>query len=520
MLPDVTNTLSWLEQHPQLLTGIGRGIERESLRVQADGSLSAQDHPSSLGSALTHDWIITDFAEALLEFVTPVDRDISHLMIFLRDLHRFTARNIGEERLWPFSIPGQITDQEQIVLAKYGQSNLGQMKHIYRQGLKHRYGSMMQVIAGIHYNFSLSEQFWQGWALRQESGRPLAEVISDGYLRLIRNYYRYGWIIPYLFGASPAINGSFLPGSAALDEMESDGKGSYWFPYATSLRLSDLGYTNKSQGSLAISFNSLPDYLQGLKQAMQTPCADYQRLGLYAEDGSRIQLNTNLLQIENELYAPIRPKRVIRSGEVPSDALSRGGIEYIEVRSLDINPFSATGISEEQVRFLDLFLIWCLSADSPDLSAQQLACTKQNWNRVVMEGRKPGLRLQADCGQTSFSLQEAGQGMFADLARIAKVLDGDEQGAYQLSCQQLSKLVGDPQQTYSARILTSIREQGFVPTGVNLAEHYRQDLIQEPLALLSEQVFAEKAAASLAAQQKIEADNRLSFEEYLTAREG
>ncbi|MBT0729769.1 glutamate--cysteine ligase [Rosenbergiella nectarea] len=520
VLPDVTNALRWLQQQPQLLTGIGRGIERESLRVRADGSLSEQGHPIALGSALTHDWIITDFAESLMEFVTPVDRDIPHLLTFLRDLHRHVAKNIGDERLWPFSIPGTITDTETIALAEYGSSNLGRMKHIYRQGLKHRYGSLMQVISGIHYNFSLPTAFWEARALADNDTRPVQEIASDGYLRLIRNYYRFGWIIPYLFGASPAVCESFLGDNPVSKTMESDGQGARWFPYATSLRLSDLGYTNKSQSGLEISFNSLEEYVAGLKRAIATPSDAYEKMGLFDAQQRRIQLNTNVLQIENELYAPIRPKRVIRRGEAPSDALKRGGIEYIEVRSLDINPFSATGISEEQVRFLDLFLIWCALIDSPEMDQAQLSFVKGNWNTVILEGRRPGLKLKAECGQQDFSLQEAGAALFDGLALIAKNLDQGEDTAYQTTCQTLRGMITDPESTYSGKILSVIKQEGFIGSGITLAENYRQALRQEPLEILNADIFAEKAAESITEQQNIEASDTLSFEEYLASRKG
>lgn len=357
MIPDVSQALSWLEAHPDALNGIGRGIERETLRVRPDGYLATTAHPTSLGAALTHKWITTDFAEALLEFITPVDRDIDRLLAFLRDIHRHTARELGEERMWPMSMPCRVERDGDIELAQYGSSNIGQMKTLYRQGLKNRYGALMQVISGVHYNFSLPLSFWQAWAgvNDAESGK---EAISAGYLRLIRNYYRFGWVIPYLFGASPAICSSFLQGKESKLPFEHGDNGMLSLPYATSLRLSDLGYTNKSQSSLGIAFNNLPDYISGLKAAIKTPSEEFAAMGVKDKNGDWLQLNTNVLQIENELYAPIRPKRVTRSGEAPSDALQRGGIEYIEVRSLDINPFSPIGVDADQVRFLDLFLIW------------------------------------------------------------------------------------------------------------------------------------------------------------------
>lgn len=165
----------------------------------------------TLGSALTHKWITTDFAEALLEFITPVDGDIEHMLTFMRDLHRYTARNMGDERMWPLSMPCYIAEGQDIELAQYGTSNTGRFKTLYREGLKNRYGALMQTISGVHYNFSLPMAFWQA-KCGDISGADAKEKISAGYFRVIRNYYRFGWVIPYLFGASPAICSSFLQG--------------------------------------------------------------------------------------------------------------------------------------------------------------------------------------------------------------------------------------------------------------------------------------------------------------------
>ncbi|MCW1873903.1 glutamate--cysteine ligase [Erwinia sp. INIA-01] len=515
MIPDVSQALAWLEAHPGALKGIGRGIERETLRVRPDGHLATTRHPSSLGSTLTHKWITTDFAEALLEFITPVDQDIDHLLAFLRDIHRHTSRELGEERMWPMSMPCIIEPGQDIELAQYGSSNIGRMKTLYRQGLKNRYGALMQVISGVHYNFSLPLSFWQAWAGVEdaESGK---DAISDGYLRLIRNYYRFGWIIPYLFGASPAICSSFLQGKESNLPFDRSEQGMLSLPYATSLRLSDLGYTNKSQSNLGITFNDLPGYIKALKAAIKTPSAEFAAMGVKDANGDWLQLNTNVLQIENELYAPIRPKRVTRSGEAPSDALLRGGIEYIEVRSLDINPFSAIGVDANQVRFLDLFLIWCTLAEAPDMNSDELLCTRKNWNRVILEGRKPGQTIGMGCGDTEQPLVDVGKALFRDLQRVAETLDGQNgENHYQQVCERLVASFDDPDLTYSARFLQSLKENGIAGTGLALAEQYHQQLNEEPLEVLSTEQFAEEARRSQVSQQQIEESDTLSLEEFL-----
>ena len=484
MIPDVSQALAWLEKHPQALKGIQRGLERETLRVNADGTLATTGHPEALGSALTHKWITTDFAEALLEFITPVDGDIEHMLTFMRDLHRYTARNMGDERMWPLSMPCYIAEGQDIELAQYGTSNTGRFKTLYREGLKNRYGALMQTI-------------------------------SAGYFRVIRNYYRFGWVIPYLFGASPAICSSFLQGKPTSLPFEKTECGMYYLPYATSLRLSDLGYTNKSQSNLGITFNDLYEYVAGLKQAIKTPSEEYAKIGI-EKDGKRLQINSNVLQIENELYAPIRPKRVTRSGESPSDALLRGGIEYIEVRSLDINPFSPIGVDEQQVRFLDLFMVWCALADAPEMSSSELACTRVNWNRVILEGRKPGLTLGIGCETAQFPLPQVGKDLFRDLKRVAQTLDSINGGeAYQKVCDELVACFDNPDLTFSARILRSMIDTGIGGTGKAFAEAYRNLLREEPLEILREEDFVAEREASERRQQEMEAADTEPFAVWL-----
>ncbi|WP_410016315.1 glutamate--cysteine ligase [Sodalis sp. C49] len=514
MIPDVSEALSWLEANPHALEGIRRGVERETLRITANGRLAQTPHPESLGAALTHKWITTDFAEALLEFITPVDEDIDHLLAFLRDIHRHVARNLGEERMWPMSMPCFIDHSQPIELAQYGSSNIGCFKTLYREGLKNRYGALMQIISGVHYNFSLPLAFWQArlGVTDELSGKA---AISDGYLRLIRNYYRFGWIIPYLFGASPAVCSSFLDGRETDLPFERSTSGMIYLPFATSLRLSDLGYTNKSQSQLGITFNRIDEYIAALKRAIKTPSADYQRIGL-EKNGKRLQINTNVLQIENELYAPVRPKRVTQKGESPSDALERGGIEYIEVRSLDINPFSPIGIDEQQARFLDLFLIWCTLAEAPEMSAEEVLCTRTNWNKVILEGRKPGLTLGVDCGSQQEPLAEIGKALFRDLRRVAVILDGNNHNYhYRQACDNLVAGFDDPALTFSARILAAMKEHGIGGLGLILANNYRQTLCDEPLEILNEELLAKEQARSWQRQREIEAGDSVSFEQFV-----
>ena len=348
--------------------GIRRGLERESLRITPEGRLSQREHPNVLGAALTHPNITTDYAESLMEFITPVSDSMETMLAQLADIHRYSAQHLCDERLWPMSMPCFINDEETIRLAQYGTSNIGRMKNLYRQGLHHRYGSLMQVISGVHFNFSMPDSFWSEWQELRGVRCQCKRFISDGYMALIRNVYRYGWLIPYLFGASPAICSSFLQGRQTGLPFEKLGRGTLYLPYATSLRLSDLGYTNKAQSSLGINHDNLDSYLISVRRALRTRSEEFAALGVKV-NGEYRQLNDNILQLENELYAPIRPKRTPRAGERTLSALEHRGIEYIELRTLDINQFTPLGVDIQQLRFLDLFLVWCLLKPSPLLLA-------------------------------------------------------------------------------------------------------------------------------------------------------
>ncbi|MGF1703340.1 glutamate--cysteine ligase [Photobacterium makurazakiensis] len=512
---DFSQRLQQIAANSDALTQIGRGLEREALRITPQGGLSAEPHPADLGSALTNKWVTTDFAESLLEFITPVSQDVDHLLDQLADIHQFTYSTLGQENLWPMSMPCFVGNENDIHLAQYGDSNTGKMKTLYREGLKHRYGSVMQIISGVHFNFSFPEAFWDQLFGEQEVDAR-QNSISDAYFGLIRNYYRFGWLIPYLFGASPALCGSFLNKSSSSMNFEKVGAGTYYLPNATALRLSDLGYTNNEQSSLKIGFNNLDQYLDGLKSAIRTPSTEFAKIGVKV-DGEYRQLNANVLQIENELYAPIRPKRVANNGEKPSEALSRAGVEYIEVRSLDVNPFSPVGITSDQVRFLDLFLTWAVLSPSNLMDDAELECWRDNWNRVVIDGRNPELELKIGCNGERLTVKQWGTQVFAELAQVAEAMDtaaGNTE--YQQTLERLQTWIEDPSLTLSAQLLEQIKAQdGIGGVGLSLAQAHSNELNMRDYQFYNQQVMEEEAKASVVKQQKIEQADSQSFDVFL-----
>lgn len=507
--------LQWVAQDPDSFKRIGRGLERETLRITPQGKISQKPHPIALGSALTNKWITTDFSESLLEFITPVSFDVATLLGQLTDIHKFAQSQLDGETLWPFSMPCPIDKDTDIPLAQYGCSNVGRMKTLYREGLKRRYGSMMQVISGVHFNFSFPEAFWTQ-LFGDVQGEERQEKISDAYFGLIRNYYRFGWLIPFLFGASPALCREFLQDKTAPLPFETLGADTLYLPQATSLRLSDLGYTNQAQNAFRIGFNGLSEYLDGLETAMQTPSQAFADIGVKV-DGEFRQLNSNVLQIENELYAPIRAKRVTQSGEKPSCALKRAGVEYIEVRSLDINPLSPIGISEDQVRFLDLFLVWATLSDSAPMTDCELDCWRQNWKKVVVSGRDLDLMLTIGCQGEQLTLREWALRVFDELAQVAEMMDtAHGNHAYQATCERLREWVETPSRSLSGQIWQKMIEAGeMFDLGQRLSQQHQAELVKSEYQYFFPEQFEIERDRSLHAQVELEAQDRISFEAYL-----
>jgi len=506
-----------------LLTKIHRGLEKEGLRVDsASGMLAQTPHPKAIGSALTHPSITTDYSESLLEFITPVSDRIETSLEQLSAIHRFTSSQLGDELIWGASMPCIVSGDSGIPIANYGSSNVGVMKRVYRNGLGVRYGRMMQAIAGIHYNFSMPDAFWQqGW---EQAGKPgtLQDYQNDGYLGLIRNFSERVWLLIYLLGASPAVCASFLAGRKDHPLVPFDETGtSLHLPYATSLRMGDLGYNSSAQSSLQVCYNQLDTYIQTLHQAIVTPHPAYSHFKV-TDDGEMAQLNDSLLQIENEFYSPIRPKRVTRSGEAPLVALQRAGIEYIEVRCLDINPFLPLGIDAETIRLVDTFLLDALLSESPQCGPEDMARNKENIRRVVESGRDPQLKLLTRKGERS--LKEVAGALLDQMAQTASLLDDahrqqgrNSEEAYSAALGMARTRIADPELTPSGRILREMRDDNmaFWQLALKYSRQWQQGFREDRLCDAAIAEFETASQLSLHRLATLEADNSESFETYL-----
>ena len=506
-------------EETQLLRGIQRGYEREGLRVDASGKLALTPHPSSLGSKLTHSWITTDYSESLLEYITPPSVDPAFPLQFLRDIHRFSAAKLNNltepELMWAGSMPCILSKDADIPLANYGTSNSAKMKYVYREGLGLRYGRHMQTIAGAHYNWSLPQAFWEHLYAFERSKLNLQDFISVRYFGLIRNFLRFGWLVPYLFGASPAICESFLQGRKV--DLETLVPGTFFGPYATSLRMSDMGYQNKAQEKLHVSFNSLLEYTSALEAAIRTPDPYYAELGVKHADGHWQQLSANLLQVENEFYAGIRPKRIGKQGERPAKALQKYGVEYVEMRLFDLNPMVDIGILPEQSTFADVLLLMCLFRDSPPISAREQAENDDNKRRIVNRGRQPDLHLLVHNREQPF--RPIAHALFDDMAPFAEMLDAAYGGDnYAKTMATLRQRVDNPDLTPSAQVLAAAREAGgYFKYAKQMSEQHHARLLAEPLDAAATARFEASVVDSLAEQKALEAADTVSFEDYVAA---
>jgi glutamate--cysteine ligase len=479
---------------PSRLQGIRRGIEKESLRATPGGSLALTPHPAALGSALTHPNITTDYSESQLELITGVHASVEQCLEELTQIHQFTLRALGDETLWVSSMPCNLPADETIPIGRYGPSNVGRAKSVYRIGLAHRYGRRMQTISGIHYNWSMPG-------------------ISDAqYFGLIRNFRRHAFLLLYLFGASPAACSSFVTGRQ--HELQSLTPHTVYMPHGTTLRMGRLGYQSDAQASLAVSYNSLEGYAASLHEALTRPYPPYESIGIVNPGGEYNQLATSLLQIENEFYGTIRPKRVIRPGERPLHALRERGVEYVEVRLMDLDPFVPIGIKAQTIRFLDVFLLHCLLQASPPDTPQEIAALGRNQHRTAAYGREPGLKLERDGREVE--LTQWGAEIVEACVPIAAQLDAVHRTSdYGDALRAARSLLAEPDMLPSARVLASLardHDNSFTAFGRAQSEQAKAKLLKLPYAGGLHSRMEALARQSVADQAAVETADTLPFE--------
>ena len=538
--PDVEERLASLTREcgAQVLSGRRVGLEKESLRVGRDGQIAASDHPVALGSALCNGTVTTDFSESLLEMVTPPCASAREAVEYLTDVHRFILPRLADdEHLWNASMPCILRGAESIRIGDYGSSNNGLMKHAYRRGLALRYGKRMQAIAGVHFNFSLPEDCWDRWLHLHTHVRPAGTPLPGlpagqgspcgaeqqewgastcGYFHMTRNLLRIGWLVPYLFGASPAICRSFLQSDADVD-LDTYHKTTRFAPHGTSLRMGDIGYQYRQDGAidLSVRHDDFHSYLEDLRSHITSEHPPYQRLGLFDTDGNRHQLNARRLQIENEYYSSVRPKQIPEAGEMPFLALQRRGIRYLELRSIDIAMDAPAGVHLEQIAMLEMLMLFAWLADSPALGQDEIVLCGRNMRASAQSGREPGLQLERPAG--NIGVREWGLAIIEALAPLADWLDVEEgTGLYRRALGIQRDKLNDASLTPSAKQMRQIRKHGSFLDAVLVASraHHRA-LLADPLDAVKERKFQAEVEKSLACQQRMESETTGTLDEFL-----
>ena len=498
----------------EILKGGKKGLEKESLRIDTNGSLAQTQHPQEWGAPLTHPYITTDYSEALPELITPAFSDVRETINFLEQTHCFLYQHLSsEELLWAASMPCAVSDDTSIPIARYGTSNHGKMKHIYRVGLDWRYGRKMQAIAGVHFNYSLPPKLWPIYQELEKIKASEQKFINASYFSLIRNFKRLGWVVPFLFGSSPAVCKSFLAGRTTRFKQHQHS--TYYLPHATSLRMSDIGYKNKNQSALVVSYDSLNDYCASLETALLTPYPEYEAIGLYNEN-TRIQLSTSILQIENEYYSFIRPKRTGQLGERSSTSLKSRGVEYVEIRALDLNCLSSTGVDVEQLYFLEAFLIFCLLEESPFLTHSELGEIEYNELTVALRGHEPHLELVEHSQRRpikSWSLE-----ICERMLPICEALDANSaERNYSAALKRQVHAIQFPETLPAAQILNELltTQQPFQTYAMNLSNKYAEQFRSSPPSKDFSRDFSRLAKASHADQEKLERRKEGGLKEYI-----
>lgn len=474
----------------KLLGGLW-GLEKEAHRVLQTGELALTDHPEAFGNKLHHPTITVDFAESQLELVTPPHPSIRDVYNELHAIYDEAEQAIGEERLWPLSMPPILPEEERIPIARFDRSEQGRLQEIYRKSLALRYGIKMQMISGLHYNYSFSpaliDALFERWGDERGGGKDRRTFTDAIYFKFARNFLRYRWLLIYLFGASPAADPTYH--SVICDELRWIGK---CFPdccdaihhyekYAVSLRVSRFGYSERAGITSRVSYNDMAGYVRDLETLLTTTNPRYEQIGLY-QNGEQVQLNTNLLQTESEFYSSIRLKRRPAPGESTLEAIKNRGIDYAEIRLLDLNPYERVGIGYDAMHFLHLFMLYCLLEDSPPFTDEEYERTQDNHHLVSLYGRKPELRLYSYKREGKIRLTDWAENVFKQLEQLAAVMsEADGNAIWKEAVAAEWAKVCDPDLLPAAKMMREMAENGETPTEFGLrmiARHYGQSEVE------------------------------------------
>lgn len=412
------------------------GLEREMLRVDSFGNLSFKSHPEVFGDKAKNPYITTDFSESQIEVITPTLGSVEEVYNFTRALYDIVTPEIGDELLWPQSMPCIIPEGGKIPVADYGEA--GKAAKEYREMLLEKYGARKQLISGIHFNFSFKDEFIQKLYDNSNQEISFKEYKNNIYLKLTRNYLRYRWLIIYLFGAAAVVDVSYT--TECSNKFKHISKRGRTNSSVISYRNGNCGYKNNVD--LFPSYNSVDEYIESLNN--------------YISD--------KLITSHKELYSQVRLKPKNPNNFIES--LKEDGIQYLEYRTFDVNPFEKGGISLVDLKFMQLFNIYLLVKEESDYPKWQEEAL-ENQHIIARYGKINASlkRYGTEVLKTDFALD-----LLKDMKEVCVYLDLENEEVIQTMIDRVTHV----ENTYAYKITQKVKDEGFINAFTNLANEYKQ----------------------------------------------
>ena len=432
------NTFKALFTSDEILRG-NFGVEREGLRVGVKGELSKNKHPKVFGNKIMNPYITTDFSESQLELITPVFNTSKEVYDFLNALYDIVALEIGDEYIWPESMPCIIPEDREIPIATFCKCKQGEEARAYREELLRKYGGKIQLISGIHYNFSLDDDVLNKLYENSSKKEDFKTFKDSLYLKIVRNYLRYRWFLIYLLGSTGVVHSSYK--GECLKKLDNISQGAYSCECIVSYRNSDCGYGNRV--TLFADYTSTREYVNSVKRF----------------------INDGLIQSPKEFYSSVRPK-----GKNPNkilESLLDEGIQYLEYRSIDINPFSKGGISLEDLEFLELFNLYLLFKEESNYKDWQIDGL-ENQKNIARNG---GLDIELIRDGEKISKVEWGLEILNEIRDINHILN---LGKGELIDAQIEK-IKDYKKTNTYRFIELVKEKGYIDSHLDLSKKYKKE---------------------------------------------
>ncbi|MEG0389116.1 bifunctional glutamate--cysteine ligase GshA/glutathione synthetase GshB [Cetobacterium sp.] len=425
------------------------GIEKESVRVNENGELATTPHPEIFGEKIENPYITVDFSESQIEMITPTVNSVEKAYDFLRNIHEIVATNLKDEYLWSQSVPPILPSEELIPLGKFPQNK--ELER-YREKLALKYGRKKQLLSGIHFNFSFDDEFLKELYELSKEKTSFKEFKNNIYLKISRNYFKYGWMIIYLLGASPVIHETYL--QKCIDKMKKFTDDTYYFENLVSFRNGSCGYRNEKD--FFVNYENVDKYVESLEKLIEKES----------------------ISSAKEYYSPIRlktknPKEILKE-------LKNSGIEYLEFRSIDLNPFSEIGIEKVDLEFLHLFILFLFLKDDEPFEEKDYFRYLKNQEILANRGNSDEFRLIC-CEDKSVSPKEYSMVILEEIERHLKnigVFTSKDESTLQY---QKNKVLYNT--LYSDLVLKGVRTKGFVKFHIDKAKKFLLEMKKTPYTL-------------------------------------